>query len=83
MMFSKGFWVAAFERAVKTAAQSALAVFLVGDQIMNAFNVDWSEAFGVGLGGAAISILTSLAFGAANGNPSAGNVEVTNPAAGG
>ena len=76
-MFTAAFWVAAFERAVKTAAQSALAVFLVGDQIMNAFTVDFGEAAGVGLGGAIISILTSLASGAVSGNPSLGNAEVT------
>jgi hypothetical protein len=54
-------------------------VFLVGDKILNAFTVDFGEALGVGLGGALISILTSLASGATSGNPSLGNAEVTNP----
>lgn len=77
-MFSKAFWVAAFERAVKTAAQSALLT--IGADQVDAFNgVDWTDVVGMGVGGAVISVLTSLAFGFSSGRPSAGDAEVPNP----
>jgi hypothetical protein len=60
-IFTRSFWIATAERAVKTFAECALAVYLVGDKLINAFNVDWSEAFGVGLGGAVGSVLLSVA----------------------
>jgi hypothetical protein len=60
-MWTKAFWKATFERAVKSAAQAPLAAFLVGDVALNAFDIDWSEAGGLALGGAVLSVLTSLA----------------------
>ena len=61
-MMTTAFWKAAAERAVKTAAQSALLV-LGADQV-NAIAVDWPEVGGFALGGAVLSMLTSLASGA-------------------
>lgn len=49
------------DRATKTAAQSALLV-LGADQV-NALAADWQLVGGFALGGAALSVLTSLASG--------------------
>lgn len=49
------------DRAVKTAAQSAILV-LGADQV-NALSSDWQLVGGFALGGAALSVLTSLASG--------------------
>lgn len=59
-MWSGSFWKAAVERAIKTLAQTMLALWLVGDQMLNAFEVDWSNSFGVGVGALVVSFLTSL-----------------------
>ena len=76
-MFTIAFWKAAAERAVKTGAQAVLTVYFVGDVALNAFEADWVNMAGIGLGGAALSLLTSLASGYKDGNPSAINAEVT------
>ena len=76
-MFTLAFWKAATERAVKTGAQSVLTVYFVGDVALNAFQADWANMAGIGLGGALLSYLTSLASGLRDGNPSAVNAEVT------
>lgn len=74
-MWTKAFWKAAAERAVKTGAQSVLTVYFVGDVALNAFQADWGNMAGIGLGGAVFSVLTSLASAARDGNPSATNAE--------
>jgi hypothetical protein len=76
-MFTLAFWKAATERAVKSFAQAILTAYFVGDVALNALQADWVNMLGFGLGGAAFSILTSLAFGAGDGNPSATNAETT------
>lgn len=78
-MFTKEFWLAAFERATKSAAQAVILAWGVLDVALNAFKIEWSDTLGVALGGFILSLLTSLTFGAASGNPSAGNVEVVRP----
>lgn len=60
-MFTLAFWRAAAERAIRTVAQTMLALWLVGDVAFNALSVDWAEALGIGLGAAVLSILTSIA----------------------
>lgn len=57
-MWSKKFWKAAAERAIKTAAQSAILV--VGADQFNAIAIDWTDVGGFALGGAVLSLLTSL-----------------------
>jgi len=57
--FKISFWRDATERAIKTAAQSALLVF--GADQLDVFAADWGAAFGFAAGGAVLSILTSLA----------------------
>lgn len=60
-LLSGAFWLATAERAVKTAAQAPLTAWLVGDGLINAFDVDWSAAAGLALGGAVVSTAFSLA----------------------
>ena len=57
-MFTRAFWSAALERAIKTAAQSA--VLVIGADQFNALAVSWPEVGGFALGGFALSILTSV-----------------------
>jgi threonine dehydrogenase-like Zn-dependent dehydrogenase len=59
-MFSIEFWSYAGERAVKTVAQSALAV--LGSGSIGLFAVDWVNLASVSLGAGLLSILTSVAF---------------------
>lgn len=59
-MWTAAFWKDAAERAVKTAAQALLSLWLVGDVIFDLFSVDWGAAAGVALGAAVISVLTSV-----------------------
>jgi hypothetical protein len=68
------FWKAATERAVKTVAQTE--VLLLGAELVNAFEVDWLEAAGVGASALVLSYLTSLASSAVTGDgPSLTNDE--------
>jgi hypothetical protein len=59
MLWTKRFWQAVAERAVKTAAQSA--VLVIGADQFNVINVDWLEVAGFAGGGAVLSVLTSVA----------------------
>lgn len=58
-MFTKSFWKKAVERASKSAGQSALLA--IGADQVNALSADWQTVAGFALGGAALSVLTSLA----------------------
>ena len=59
MMWTKLFWEKAAERAIKTAAQAALAFFVIGQT--NLLDLDWTQvASGAGVAAIA-SVLTSLA----------------------
>jgi hypothetical protein len=70
------FWIATAERAVKTAAQATIAAWAVGDALLSAFDIDWGSAAGIALGGAALSVLTSIASIPVGGTgPSATTVE--------
>ena len=57
-IFARAFWTAALERAVKTAAQSAILI-LAAEQI-NVLAVNWVEVAGFAGGGFVLSILTSV-----------------------
>lgn len=57
-IYSLGFWRDAAERAAKTAAQSA--VIALGGDAFNVWTVDWAGVSGVSLGGALLSLLTSI-----------------------
>lgn len=49
------------DRALKTAAQSAVLAIGAESLEVNAFAVDWSVTAGFALGGAILSILTNVA----------------------
>lgn len=53
------FWKAAAERAVRTTAQTLLALW-AGAGPLDAFHIAWTDALGVSLGAALLSLLTSL-----------------------
>ena len=73
-MFTAPFWKAATERAIKTAAQTA--ILTIGADTFNVVTLDWAEVAGFAGGGLLLSYLTSVAFGGKDGNPSATNAEV-------
>lgn len=58
-MYTKAtFWAGTAERAVKTAAQTLVALVTVG---MTIWSVDWAQAIGVTATAVVLSVLTSLA----------------------
>lgn len=59
---SKIFWADTIERSVKTAAQSVLLAIGAAEGF-NLFMLDAKVALGAALGGAVISLLTSLVSG--------------------
>jgi len=59
-IFSLEFWSYAGERAIKTVAQSAIAVLGTGS--IGLFTIDWVSLASVSLGAGLLSILTSVAF---------------------
>lgn len=75
-IFTRAFWTAASERAVKTGAQAVLTTYLVGDVALNAITADWANMGGIFAGGILVSYLTSLASAQVSGTPSLGAVEV-------
>lgn len=58
MLSSKAFWKDAAERAVKTFAQTLLAVLAVGVPI---WEMEWVSALGIAAGATALSVLISVA----------------------
>lgn len=58
MLSEKLFWIAAGERAVKTFAQSLVALFAAGVTILN---IDWRQGLAVAATAAVVSVLTSVA----------------------
>lgn len=57
-MRTREFWLAAFERAVKTFAQTAVA--LVGVELVSVVDLDWAQVAGVSATAAVLSLLTSV-----------------------
>lgn len=58
MLLSKEFWIASAERAIKTFAQTLLA--LLGTDAMGVLNADFSQAILASLAAAGLSVLTSI-----------------------
>jgi hypothetical protein len=63
-MYDKRFWIAAGERAAKTAAQAAVLAILgsgmMSDAAVDAFTINWLMVLGFAVGGAILSALTSI-----------------------
>lgn len=64
MIMTVAFWKSAGERAIKTAAQAAIAI-LGADQLVSAMAVNWAEVGGVALFAGILSVLTSIVIPAA------------------
>lgn len=80
-IFTKAFWYSAAERAIKTAAQTAVSVGLVG--AAGVLDVDWTAVGSVSGLAALVSLLTSVASDQI-GNPGpslAGEVVIPDPLA--
>lgn len=60
-IWTKHFWKDALERAVKTAAQSAIIAWGVGEQLLNLFTADILLIGQFAVSGAVLSLLTSVA----------------------
>jgi hypothetical protein len=58
MLLTKEFWIGALERAIKTFAQTLLA--LVGTDAVGVLNVDMAQSVLASLAAAGISVLTSI-----------------------
>jgi len=59
MYLSATFWKRAAERAIKTAAQTAVA--LLGAGAVDVLTLDWQALGSVAVGAALVSVLTSVA----------------------
>ena len=59
--FSRLFWLETIERAIKSAAQTVVLAWGLGDQIANLFALNLEIALGAAGGGALLSVLTSIA----------------------
>lgn len=73
-MFTRAFWKDAAERAIATAAQSAVA--LLGADGFDLLEVDVAAVFGVSLGGLLLSLLKSLVASKVNDPASASLVDL-------
>ena len=67
-MWSKAYWLATLERMLRGGAAASLSTWVVGDNVMNAFDVNLQQAGGIFVGGAVVSLLLSLAVNGATGN---------------
>jgi len=61
MLTSKTFWSSSIDRALRTFAQTALAL-LGTSQVISTIEVDWLEVGGVSLFAAILSVLSSVAM---------------------
>lgn len=64
-LFTREFWLEAADRAIKSAAQAAILFWSAGE-LFNVFQVQWLDTLGFALGGAALSLLTSIASAGVN-----------------
>ncbi|QDF19765.1 hypothetical protein QEH38_gp33 [Mycobacterium phage LilSpotty] len=57
-MWTLTFWKDAVERALKSAAQAV--ILALGGDLADFWSLDWKNVAGVALGGAGLSLLTSI-----------------------
>lgn len=72
-MLTRAFWADAAERAVKTFAQTVLAVFGVG--ALDVLHADWGNALSLAAGATVLSLLTSVGSSAVHDPESASLVD--------
>lgn len=77
-MNSKAFWLAAGERALKSAAQTLLLLWAAADGF-DLFHVNLEESLGLAAGAAALSVLTSIVSAGAGGTGPSLGTEVLAP----
>lgn len=78
-LLASAFWAAAAERAIKTFAQTAVA--LLGSDAVGLFDVNWASVASASGMAAVVSILTSIASsGVGNVGPSLTSEVLTPPA---
>jgi hypothetical protein len=58
-MYTAAFWTGAFDRAVKSLAQTLILLWFTSD-VVNLFEVNWVQTLGVGVGALVLSLLTSI-----------------------
>jgi hypothetical protein len=58
-MRTAAFWTGAFDRAIKSLAQTLILLWFTSD-VVNIFEVNWVESLGVGAGALVLSLLTSI-----------------------
>ena len=74
-MLNTTFWIAAAERAVKTCAQTAVAILSAG--ATGVLDVEWGQMASVAGLAAVVSVLTSIASdGVGNSGPSLGGEQL-------
>lgn len=78
-LFSRGFWAAAGERAIRTFAQTLSAFFVIGTTGL--LDLDWPAALSLSGAAAVASVLTSIGSAAASGGTPSFGTEVTTPVA--
>lgn len=66
-MYDLRFWKAAGERAIKTLAQTLVA--LIGTSAVSIIDLDWAQMLGVSLTATVLSILSSVASANIGKNP--------------
>lgn len=72
-MWSKAFWGATAERAIRAFASTLASVWVVGGGLLDVRGVDWASSLSVAAGAALGSVILSLAAGAGigpSGSPS-------------
>ena len=74
-IFTKTFWAEATERAIKTAAQTFLA--LDAGETFNLLTIDWLNMFGVAGGAAFLSYATSIVSASVTKRPSPSLIKET------
>ena len=79
-LLTKVFWYATAERAVKTFAQTLVAVVSAGQ--LGLFEVAWAKAMSTAALGAVMSVLTSVGSARTAGDGPSLGAEVTRPPAG-
>lgn len=67
-MWSWAWWKDVSERAIRTAAQAALALLVVGDSALGLTDINWADVGSLSGGAALASILMSIATHGVTGN---------------